>query len=239
MPKVKKVKEVWTKGPSKYESEVEFHNFFDIETSVEDAIKKGFIDFSHRIFTSEFYEFLGDPRDKVALEIGFGGGRLLNAASNYFGKVIGVDIHESFDRTQKILEREGCKNFELIHRDNIESIPSGSVDFVFSFIVFQHFSNWAEAEFYINQIERLLSPNGCGTIYFGINDRNPSLDYLESGEYWEERGYSLVVTPNFARERLSKKFTITGVGRTRKSLWGEHRNKPSAQFYINFTNGKK
>ena len=81
MREIKKVKDVWTKGPTVLEDEVEFHSFFDIEDSIESAMKKGFIDFSHKIFTGDFYHLLGDPRDKTALEIGFGGGRLINAAS--------------------------------------------------------------------------------------------------------------------------------------------------------------
>ena len=84
MPEIKRVKDLWTKGPTKFENEAEFHNFFDIDDTVDNALKHGFIDFGHRIFSSDFYQVLGDPRDKTALEIGFGGGRLLNAASNYF-----------------------------------------------------------------------------------------------------------------------------------------------------------
>jgi len=236
MRDIKRVKDVWTKGPSVLENEAEFHNFFDIDDSVSNALKHGFIDFSHRIFTSDFYSILGDPRDKTALEIGFGGGRLLNAASNYFGKVVGVDIHESFDRTEEILKRAGCNNFELVHRDNIESIEDNSIDFVYSFIVFQHFSHWAEAEFYISQIERVLKPAGCGILYMAINEREPEADYVESGEFWEELGVSLVVKPKFAYERLSKTFQITQVSRTSKSLWGEHNKTPSAQFFIKFYN---
>ena len=90
MREIKKVKDVWTKGPTVLEDEVEFHSFFDIEDSIENAMKKGFIDFSHKIFTGDFYHLLGDPRDKTALEIGFGGGRLINAASHFFDNVIGV-----------------------------------------------------------------------------------------------------------------------------------------------------
>jgi len=234
MREVKKVSDVWTKGPAEFEDETDFHNFFDIDDSVSDALKHGFIDFSHRIFTPDFYHVLGDPRDKTALEIGFGGGRLLNAASNFFGKVIGVDIHESFDRTKEILAREGCTNFELVHRDNIDSIPDKSIDFVYSFIVFQHFSHWSEAEFYISQIERVLKYGGCGILYMAINERAQNEDYVESGDYWEELGVSLVVKPGFAASRLSESFKIIQAIRTSKSLWGKYASVPSAQFCLKF-----
>ena len=236
MREVKKVKDVWTKGPTEFTDEVEFHKFFDIDDSVSNALKRGFIDFSHRIFTPDFYQILGDPRDKTALEIGFGGGRLMNAASHYFNKVIGVDIHESFDRTTEILTREGCTNFELVHRDNINTIADDSIDFVYSFIVFQHFSHWSEAEFYISQVERVLKPGGCGILYMAINERAADKDYVESGDYWEELGVSLVVKPNFAATRLSETFQITQVARTAKSLWGKYASVPSAQFFLKFVN---
>ncbi len=236
MRDVKRVKDVWTKGPTAFDDEAEFHNFFDIDDTVSNALKHGFIDFSHRVLTPDFYSVLGDPRDKTALEIGFGGGRLLNAASNYFGKVIGVDIHECFDRTEEILKREGCNNFELVHRDNIDTIPDNSIDFVYSFIVFQHFSHWSEAEFYISQIERVLKPGGCGILYMAINERDPEANYVESGDFWEELGVSLVVQPEFAVKRLAKAFQITQVARTSKSLWGEYSTMPSAQFFMKFVN---
>ncbi len=234
MREIKRVKDVWTKGPTEFEDEAEFHNFFDIDDTVENALKHGFIDFAHRVFTPDFYSVIGDPRGKTALEIGFGGGRLLNAASNYFGKVIGVDIHECFDRTEEILKREGCNNFELVHRDNINTIPSESIDFVYSFIVFQHFSHWSEAEFYISQIERVLKPGGCGILYMAINERDPEVNYVESGEFWEELGVSLVVKPDFAIKRLSGAFQITQAGRSRKALWGKGSQMDSAQFFTKF-----
>ena len=238
MREIKKVKDVWTKGPTVLEDEVEFHSFFDIEDSIENAMKKGFIDFSHKIFTGDFYHLLGDPRDKTALEIGFGGGRLINAASHFFDNVIGVDIHECFDRTSEILKREGCENFTLLHKDQINTIEDNSVDFVYSFIVFQHFSHWSEAEFYISQIERVLKPGGCGILYMAINERDQQT-YLESGDYWEELGVSLVVQPKFAIERLSESFLVHAAGRPMKSLWGNHKDTPSAQFFVKFQKPSK
>ena len=234
MREIKKVKDVWTKGPTVLDDEVEFHSFFDIEETVDNAMKKGFIDFSHKIFTGDFYTRLGDPRNKTALEIGFGGGRLINAASHFFGNVIGVDIHECFDRTTQILEREGCENFSLLHKDEINTIPDNSVDFVYSFIVFQHFSHWSEAEFYITHVERVLKPGGCGILYMAINERDLEKDYVESGDYWEELGVSLVVKPEFAIKRLSESFLIHDAARTMKSLWGKHSQAPSAQFFVKF-----
>tara|TARA_B100000676_G_scaffold247026_1_gene250108 strand:+ start:4270 stop:5004 length:735 start_codon:yes stop_codon:yes gene_type:complete len=234
MREVKRVKDVWTKGPTVFEDEQEFHNFFDIDDTVENALKRGFIDFSHRIFTPDFYQVLGDPRDKTALEIGFGGGRLLNAASNFFGNVVGVDIHECFDRTSSILDREGCTNYQLVHRDDIDSIPENSIDFVYSFIVFQHFSHWSEAEFYIKHVERVLKPGGCGILYMAINERDQNADFVESGEFWEELGVSLVVKPDFAMKRLSESFQVFQASRTAKSMWGKGATMQSAQFYMKF-----
>ena len=232
MPEINRVKDVWATGPTSRKSTVDFYRWFNDTDSVSNALKNGFIDFSYKIFLPDFYEVIGDPKDKTALEIGFGAGRLLNAASNYFGKVIGVDIHQCFDRTSEILKQEGRDNFELVHRDNIDSIQDASIDFVYSFIVFQHFSHWSEAEFYISHIERVLKPGGCGMLYMGINERDPEADYVESGESWDD--FSLLVKPSFAVKRLSESFRVIQAARPSKSIWGKYTRVPSGQFFVMF-----
>ena len=60
------------------------------------------------------------------------------------------------------------------------------------------------------------------------------MDYVESGDYWEELGVSLVVKPEFAIKKLSESFLIHDAARTMKSLWGKHSQTPSAQFFVKF-----
>ena len=71
-----------------------------------------------------------------------------------------------------------------------------------------------------------------------INERDQQT-YLESGDYWEELGVSLVVQPEFAVQRLSESFLIHGAGRPMKALWGNNAKTPSAQFFVKFQKPEK
>ena len=226
-------KDVWKNQASEMKSDEDFFKFFNQSKDFDSVEKMGYIDFFGRIFTPDFFQILNDDtREKTSLEIGFGGGRLLNPASKIFKKAIGVDIHSSFDRTKKVLKKMGCDNFELFHRDEMSEIEDNSVDFVYSFIVFQHFDKWSEVEYYLKNIQRVLSKNGCGIIYFGTNHKDSS-NYLESGNrIMEERGYTLVVNQQFALDQLRNYVAPIGSGVGPKRPWDL--KEKSCQFWIKF-----
>lgn len=230
----KRVKDVWEKKLADQNiSDDEFVKFFDLSDTYENVRKLGYVDFYGRILTPDIYEILNtDIREKTALEIGFGAGRLLEPASRVFKNTIGVDIHGAFDKTSKILENNQCGNHKLVHRDKIKNIEDKSVDFVFSFIVFQHFEKWDESVFYLKHIKRILKDDGCGIIYFGINNQNNE-NFIESGDSpFEERGYSLIVNPNFAIEEMKNFVNPIECKRGNKKPWG---GGISNQFYVKFT----
>jgi SAM-dependent methyltransferase len=225
------VKEVFKTHPGKLESDLEFCQFFDNSDTFDNIIRMGYIDFAHRIFTPDFYQLIGDPRKKVAMEIGFGAGRLINAASKYFENVIGIDIHESFDRTRSILKGLDCENYELLKSERIQDIPDNSIDFVYSFIVFQHFTGWREAIEYFECIKRVLKPEGAGIIYFGINNRTHEDCWEAGGEDFEEKGYSLVVKPDFAINKMKEYVEVLQASQPQKRPWD---SQLSSQFYVKF-----
>ena len=80
-----------------------------------------------------------EPETKTVLEIGYGGGRLLAAASRAFGKAVGVDVHDCRTTVSAELGRLGVSNVEL-HCSDGRTLPVSdqSVDVVYSFIVLQH-----------------------------------------------------------------------------------------------------
>jgi ubiquinone/menaquinone biosynthesis C-methylase UbiE len=230
---IDKVENVWRNTPNQFVSKEDFVRFFDDSENFDRVIQMGFIDFAHKIFTPEFYGLIGDPRSKTSLEIGFGGGRLINVASRFFGKSIGVDIHNDFDRTLNILGDLKSGNCELIRSENIKDVGDNSIDFVYSFIVFQHFDTWKTAENYLEQIERVLSPEGAGIIYFGINRHN-SQDYIESnGTLAEKKACTLQVNPEFAIREMQKRFLVFEASEGPKRPWDM---RQSSQFYIKFAN---
>lgn len=210
----------------------EYLNWFNSCKSMEEALKTGMIVFSHLLFTPDFYNVLGDPRQKTALEIGFGGGRLMHAASYYFEKVVGIDIHQAFERTAGILDELGVPDYELLHSDDRDKIEDKSVDFVYSFIVFQHFSSWQIAEDYIKLIDRVLAPGGCGIIYFAKGGNKKGYTEIPNGKskhWWS----SLRVDPEFAAEEMGKYFEVIGSGVSH--LWG---TRKSGQFFVKFKRKK-
>lgn len=72
----------------------EFFTWFDSAKDKDAAFVRGSWDFMAHIALPSS-KFLSTPEEKVALEIGYGGGRILAAASRCFKSVIGVDIHEN------------------------------------------------------------------------------------------------------------------------------------------------
>lgn len=144
----------------------EFETWFDATNSVKETIANATIDFYHRIMTPQIYKWLGDPRGKVALEIGCGAGRLMQAAANVFDHVIGVDIHTPETFTKVSYLRNSVKNIEFVHRDNISVVKDASVDFVYSFVVFQHFDSVKEVEYYFTELQRVMKIGACGRIFF-------------------------------------------------------------------------
>lgn len=193
------IRESWVKGPAGTRSDVEFHSWFDKTSSVEETVMRARSDWEQRICKFESFEAL--PKG-TCLEIGFGGGRLLKAASATFDLVMGVDIHDAFDRTRQFLDSQGVANYRLYHRRQLAEIPSGSVDFVFSFIVFQHFDTFEEVDFYLSEINRVLKEGRLAHIFFG-KCPEVGVRVTRDEDFWK-RACSLFVEPGFFREQLSK-----------------------------------
>lgn len=215
-------------------------NWFDKCKSIQEFQKTGTIDFMHKIFSnSYFYQTIGDPGKKIALEIGVGAGRLTNVASKVFSHVHGIDIHDSLEKTEELLRFLGNTNFTLHQYDQnknefLATSLENKIDFVYSFIVFQHFKSWKTASSYVDLIDRVLSKNGCGKIYFGLNNIN-SDDYLER-EMYEDQAITLCVSPNFIKKVFEEKFDIIEMGINTKRMWS---NVPSDQFFISFKRKSK
>lgn len=220
--------------PSKRETDIDFHAWFNRADSVEHSIKTGFIDFSHRIFTQDFYDFVGDPTTKSCCEIGFGGGRLLLPASCFFGHAHGIDIHNEFSRVAAHMKDNGRKNFTL-HTQNDAmsgSIKDSSIDFFYSFITFQHFPNWETATRYFELISRALTPGGCGIIYFGHNTFSDQEIHIERPQTFSDFPMILHVKQSLAQIEMKKRgLSSYCVDVPTKTMWTK---APSRQFYVKF-----
>ncbi|PJA45306.1 hypothetical protein CO174_03935 [Candidatus Uhrbacteria bacterium CG_4_9_14_3_um_filter_50_9] len=144
-----------------------FFNWFNESGGDLDAnFLKGQCEFSLSILLPIF-KVLKHPKTKTALEIGYGGGRLLAAASDIFKEVIGIDVHANGSIVKAELEKRNKLNVSLIQNDG-KHIPVGdaSVDLVYSFIVLQHVEKIEIFDSYITEAYRVLREGGYAVICF-------------------------------------------------------------------------
>ena len=163
-------------------SQEDFWAFFDQQgIGLESQLVRGQWDLALHILRDPVPRYLKDTVGKTALEIGYGGGRLLAAACRYFKFVYGVDVHENSDLVGAMLREKGVNNSQLLTTDGRSEIPlqASSVDFVYSFIVFVHLEDHQVFELYLSEIFRLLRPGGVAQIYFGrpFGERTRSLPH--------------------------------------------------------------
>lgn len=153
---------------AKNSSSDDFFGWFNNAKDTETAFITGAWDFSNH-FVLEASKYIKEPETSSVLEVGHGGGRLLLAASRYFRKAYGVDIHNENDLVLRELASRGAKNIELTRSPDGKSIPlgNGSVDLVYSLIVLQHVEKIDIFKSYLEEIHRVLNKGGIAILYFG------------------------------------------------------------------------
>lgn len=149
------------------ESPDAFASWFNSDKDEELSFVNGQWDFCYHI-ASSLTPYINSPQTKHALEIGCGAGRLLAAASRYFAKVSGTDIHDCLDYVANRLQIRGIDNVSLRQTDG-KHIPflDSSFDVVYSFIVLQHVERIYILEEYIRETLRVLASGGIAVLYFG------------------------------------------------------------------------
>jgi SAM-dependent methyltransferase len=197
------IQKSWEETPSSFQDMTSFLNWFDRASSVAEAVERGRLDWSHRFATGTYFDGI---RKGTALEIGFGAGRLLVHAARDFERVIGIDIHSNFAMSERFIASQGIRNATLLHRDALLTVPDHSVDFVYSFIVFQHFDNAAEVDFYLSHILRLLAPGGIAQIYYG--KKTGSGMAVTSPAQFQLRDCSLFIAPETMRDLVKQRFDV-------------------------------
>ena len=194
---------------------------------------QGYWDFATRILTPSVAELLEGRGGLHALEIGCGGGRLLNAACSYFDTVVGIDVHGDLDYVDAFLRGLGRTNFRLARTSgDVLSAEDASLDFVYSFIVLQHLPTWANLVSYLEETHRCLKPDGVAQLYFGRLRplRRPLRGYEEIDSAVNH--LSLLVSPRCMRRAArSFGFRVVDHGVSRKTGPGTSR-RPGTQGYV-------
>jgi len=189
----------------------------------------GYIDFYYKILTKDICAHMSDTREKNSLEIGYGGGRLINAASKIFKNSYGVDIlsKQSVEKTKNFID---SKNVFLLDISEIESIPNDSIDFAYSFIVFQHFTKYSYFYDYLDLFDKKMTNGSWGSIFLSYNHINDKPIFYDSN--FKNRGCSMFYKPDFVFEELTKRnFAPLGAFQTTKNLWNP---SVSNQFQVVF-----
>lgn len=163
-----------------------FFTWFNSARDADAAVVRGCWDFMFHVGLP-ITPYLSAPEDKTVLEIGHGGGRMLQMACRSFKSGIGVDIHEENALVEKELHSRGLNNFTL-HKSTDGSLVVGdaSVDLVYSFIVLPHIEKMNIFCNYLSETARVLKPGGLALLYFGRYSRfshNRQSAFL----YWIDR----------------------------------------------------
>jgi ubiquinone/menaquinone biosynthesis C-methylase UbiE len=163
----------------------EFLAWFNKSDDVNRSFIRGAWDFSFYFINHDVSKLIKNPEKKICLEIGFGGGRLLHSSRNYFNYSYGVDIHPFADMVkQKLLERCPHDDFSLIRlTEPVIPLQEGSVDYIYSFIVIQHFYSVAILKSYLDEAARILNKEGVVNLFFADMKKYPdkrSKSYIKS-----------------------------------------------------------
>lgn len=131
-------------------------NWPDVANEEAAFFRSGQVDYA-RFVTPFLARMNFDPRNKVALEIGCGAGRIARWMSQDFGQYIGVDVSPEMVRKAAAYGFPRT-TFQAVSGGDLNGIASASVDFVFSFAVFQHVPDKNAIFNYFAEAERVLPP---------------------------------------------------------------------------------
>jgi SAM-dependent methyltransferase len=214
--------------------DAQFQGWFDKSESIDESIRRGYWDIAVHVLVPEVVERIADPSALTVLEIGYGGGRLMNAAAAYFGRVIGIDVHEERDAVSSFLAGLGRNNVELLQTDG-RSIPLAdqSIDLVYSFIVLQHLPLLASFDRYLAETRRVLRNDGVAQLYFGrLVGRNPLKRFREIPDA-PVNHVSLELAPRHAARRCRRAgFRVVGHGVSHKQVPDGYPRVVGGQAYV-------
>jgi ubiquinone/menaquinone biosynthesis C-methylase UbiE len=108
-----------------------------------------------------------DPSDKAMAEIGCGVGRMTRSFARHFRSVFAVDISDEMQTRAKILLSDFSNIIWILSEgQTLSGLPSNSLDFVFSYLVLQHFPSTALVARGIQEMIRALKPGGVYLFQF-------------------------------------------------------------------------
>lgn len=221
--------------------------WFDGGKDVNDVFKKGARTFA-RLMLPHAKKHLKDLSDKVSLDIGYGSGAQVVAAAGVFEKAYGLDVHNQHPTFAEEMQNQGAEDFALLGGDG-HTIPmdNDTVDFVHSWTTFLHLNGIENVQSYLEEIKRVLKPQGIAIIYFTRLIRSKSqqseaeyhadialendekLGYRYGGDLTKVRAIAMIVSMWKMTELaeaagldvVDKTFSYEGKGKS-KRIFGQH-----------------
>lgn len=145
-------------------------------------------------------------RQRLALEIGSGLGRICVALADHFDHVVGVDIsQEMIDQARGLVDHPRVE-FRLGDGVRLPAVADGSVDFVTSFTVLQHLPRRRLVTGYLQEAARVVAPGGVIAVQW---NSQPVLRYRAQTWWW--RGRRLLGRDDGHRHRDAPEFRGTPV----------------------------
>lgn len=103
----------------------------------------------------------------TSLDLGYGGGGQVLAATKHFKHAYGLDVHNEMDYVSAELWRRGTYNFSLIRGDGSKiHMVEHCLDFVHSWVTLMHVGIINTVKMYLKEIYRTLRPKGIAVLYF-------------------------------------------------------------------------
>lgn len=109
-----------------------------------------------------------DASSATALEVGCGVGRFSRALARRFRRVLALDVSDEMVRRARELHASpDYGNIEFISTDgrSFGEVPDHSVDFVYSYEVFQHMPSVDVIRDNLREVSRVLRPTGAALIH--------------------------------------------------------------------------
>jgi len=162
------------------------------------------------------------PRQRRALEIGCGPGRLMRPLSRHFGEIHGVDVSDEMVRMAR-RQLEGVPHAHPHHapNSNLEAFADDSFDFVYSYAVFQHIPSRDVVMGYLEESWRVLKPGGI--LRCQINGLPRTAKQYDT---WAGVRISSAELRDFAQERGFLLLALEGVDT--QYMWATLRKPPAA-----------
>jgi len=152
------------------------------EVTYNEFIESGEADYRRFVLDDPIIqEKFPDRSELTALEIGCGAARILRPMARDFGHVIGIDISsEMLNHARDIVDAE------LIETDG-EHIPleDSSVDFIFSYTVFQHMKNYVLVENNFKDAARILKSGGIFKVLMRTDLKRNKVWHDRNFQWWE------------------------------------------------------